>query len=169
VVKGMIDIQPLSLEVQAAYVALFRIRAALACPSTVTEYRTHDDGPMLAEREAVAFVSALPTPAALSGTIEGSILRLEARAAAKEASPLPDWSVPEKYGPDSAFRAVALEAKEGVLVAHAAAVERSFQEYRLKLGGSVPLLASRWVRHLALSQVGSFRRDAFGVRACKAA
>jgi hypothetical protein len=127
----MIDIQPLSLEVQAAYVALFRIRAALACPSTVTEYRTHDDGPMLAEREAVAFVSALPTPAALSGTIEGSILRLEARAAEKEASPLPDWSVPEKYGPDSAFRAVALEAKEGVLVAHAAAVERSFQEYRL--------------------------------------
>jgi hypothetical protein len=129
--KGMTDIQHLSLEVQAAYVALFRLRAALACPSTVTEYRAHDDGPMLSEREAVAFVSALPLPAALNGTIEGSLLRLEARTAEKEASPLPGWSVPERYGPDSAFRAVALQAKEAVLVAHAAAVERSFQEYWL--------------------------------------
>jgi hypothetical protein len=145
--KGTIDIQHLSLELQAAHVALFRLRAALACPSTVTEYRAYDDGPTLSEREAVSFVSALPVPAALTGTIEGSLLMLEARAAEKEASPqiqsqlrlrgaggpkgIPDWSVPERYGPDSAFRAVALEAKEEVLVAHAAAVERSFQEYWL--------------------------------------
>jgi hypothetical protein len=129
--KGLTDIQHLSLEVQAAHVALFRLRAALACPSTAKEYRAYDNGPMLSESEVVAFVSALPKPAALSGTIEGSLLRLEVRAAEKEASPLPDWSVPERYGPDSAFRAVALQAKEEVLVAHAAAVERSFQDYWL--------------------------------------
>jgi hypothetical protein len=138
--KDTTDIQHLPLEVQAAHVALFRLRAALACTQTVTQYRAYD-GPTLSEGEAVAFVSALPLPVALSGIKEGSVLRLEARKSEEDASTgpegIPGWSEADRYGPDRDFRVVALRATERLILAQARSVQRSLQGYSLDCGHSM--------------------------------
>jgi hypothetical protein len=144
--SSTIDIQHLPLTVQAAYVALFRLRAALAAPPNVV-YQIEPGGNELAESAAAEFVSALPTPVALNGSLEGTTFRLTANTASEDNSPRiqsilrsretaetrgqPEWAAPARYGDDRGSRPVGLQAQGQTLLARAAAVELSIGEYWL--------------------------------------
>jgi hypothetical protein len=144
------DVRHLSTQEQAAFVALLRLRAALRCPPTVV-YQIGAEGRTLSENNVVKLVVSQEIPAALNGVRKGTVLELQVRPAAEEQLPhiqgqlrfreaggpegtYPGWTVPERYGADGGSKAVALEAKGKVLVAHAAAVQRSIEDYWLSCG-----------------------------------
>lgn len=146
----MSDVRHLSRQEQAAYVALLRLRAALGCSAAVV-YQHGQNGRTFPESDAVKLLVNQVIPAALNGVYEGTILKLEVRPAAEEELPhiqdqlrfretggpegsYPKWTVPERYGVDGGSKAVALEAKGEVLIAHAAAVQTSIEDYWLSCG-----------------------------------
>jgi len=147
------DIQHLGLLEQAGHVALFRLRAALGSSAT-TIYQIASDGHALSESDVVKVITSQTIPAALNGIREGDVLKLEARSADQEQLPhiqgqlrfreaggpegsYPQWPEVERYGADWGVRPVALEAKDEVLIAQAAAVQRSIEDYWLSCGYSM--------------------------------
>jgi hypothetical protein len=151
--SNITNVQHLSIQEQAGYVALFRLRAALGCSTTVV-YQNGAEGSRFSETDAVKIVVSQATPVALNGVLDGNILKFQARPAAEEESPHvqgqlryretggpegshPQWVVPERYGANRGSRLVALEAKGEVLLAHAAAVQSSIGDYWLSCGHSM--------------------------------
>jgi hypothetical protein len=111
------DIRSMSVPLQAAHVALYRLKAARACSPDVMTYRFNADARLLGFSEAVAHLAAAPTPATLNGEVDGQTLvihlrdarenmappiqaRLQARAEGRERPAEFTWTAPGRYGPN---------------------------------------------------------------------
>jgi hypothetical protein len=84
----------------------------------------------------VRFLLSQAIPAALGGVSDGSILKLQMRAPTEDEVEA-EWGVFKRFRAEGTAMPVALEAQGKVLVAQAAAVERSLQDYPLSIGYSM--------------------------------